>query len=113
MARRKLASERARRLEVQAQILQGIGRVFFMCTCLAIGFVAVSTAVPQKRQLDALELKLEKAKARELEVLAKREICEIEQRALRTDPNFLENHARDRLNSYRPGERILKFRTED
>jgi hypothetical protein len=111
MAKRKLASERARRLEVRARILQGAGRVFFMITCLAVGFVVVSTAVPQKRRLEALEGKLEQAKERERKTLAEREYYEIEHQALRTDPEFLEIHARDRLDYYREGEKVLKFRS--
>jgi cell division protein FtsB len=77
--------------------------------CLAVGFVVVATAVPQKRKLEELQSKLEKTKAREREVFAEREYYEIEHRALREDPEFLEIHARDRLNYYREGERVLKF----
>jgi len=82
----------------------------FVVLCMAVGFVVVATAVPQKRKLVELEDKLAKVKAREREVLAERESCEIEHRALREDPAFLEIHARDRLNYYREGERVLKFR---
>lgn len=110
MAKRKLAVERARRLEARARILQGTGRVFFIIASLSVGFVVVSTAVPQKRQLKLLEAKLEQTKEREQKVLEEREYSEIEHQALRTDPAFLEIHARDRLDYYREGERVLKFR---
>lgn len=79
---------------------------------MAIGFVVVATAFPQRRALEKLEAKLELAKQREAAVLADREYHQIEHRALREDPTFLEIHARDRLDYYREGERILKFRTE-
>ena len=49
------------------------------------------------------------AKEREEKVLADREYHQIEHRALREDPEFLEIHARDRLDYYRAGERVLKF----
>jgi hypothetical protein len=79
---------------------------------MAIGFVVVATAFPQRRALEKLEAKLELAKQREAAVLADREYHQIEHRALREDSTFLEIHARDRLDYYREGERILKFRTE-
>ncbi len=84
----------------------------FVVFCMAIGFVVVATAFPQRRALEKLETKLELAKQREATVLADREYHQIEHRALREDPTFLEIHARDRLDYYREGERILKFRTE-
>ena len=83
---------------------------FFLLVCIAMGFVVVATAVPQKRKLEELEGKLKQAKAREQEVLAEREYYQIEHLALREDPTFLEIQARDRLKYYRPGERVLKFR---
>lgn len=85
-------------------------RVVFAVLGLSIGFVVVSTGVPQKRRLEELEVKLEQAKNREEEVLAKRGYCEIEHQALRNDPEYLELQAYDRLGWYREGERILKFR---
>ena len=110
MARRKLAIEKVRRLEARTQVIQWAGRGVFVVACLAMGFVVVATALPQKRKLNELETKLEKAQAREQEVLSERECYEIEHRALQEDPAYLEIHARDRLNYYREGERVLKFR---
>jgi hypothetical protein len=110
MAKRMLAIERVRRLEARTQVFQWAWRGFFVVACLALGLVVVATALPQKRKLYELEAKLDNAKAREQEVLSERESFEIEHRALREDPAFLEIHARDRLNFYREGERVLKFR---
>lgn len=83
-----------------------------MVFCMAIGFVVVATAIPQRRELDKLEVKLKAAKSREEVVLAERDYHLIEHRALREDPSFLEIHARDRLDYYRQGERVLKFKRE-
>ena len=80
-----------------------------MATCLAVGFVVVSTAAPQKRRLEAMEAKLAQTKEREQKVLDEREYHEIEHTALLKDPEFLEIQARDRLDYYREGERVLKF----
>ena len=79
---------------------------------MAIGFVVVATAFPQRRALEKLEAKLELAQQCEDRINADREYHEIEYRALREDPSFLEIHARDRLDYYREGERILKFRDQ-
>lgn len=100
------------RLEARTRMIDGAGRMVFVAFCVAIGFVVVATAFPQRRALDKLEAKLELAKQREATVLADREYHQIEHRALREDPAFLEIHARDRLDYYLQGERVLKFRGE-
>jgi hypothetical protein len=43
-------------------------------------------------------------------VVAQRDHRNIELRALREDPMFLEIHARDRLDYCREGERVLRFK---
>lgn len=92
-------------LRVSAQA--GLAAVF-----LSLGFVVYATSVPQQHRLEEMQARLERAKAREREVRRELEICEIEHKALKTDPEFIEVHARDRLNLYRPGERVLKFRPD-
>lgn len=99
------------RLEARTRVIQGAGRVTFVVFCMAIGFVVVATAFPQRRELEKLEAKLHLAKERESGILADREYHQIEYRALKEDPAFLEIHARDRLDYYREGERVLKFRS--
>lgn len=112
VAKRKHAGVKLTRLEARTRVIQGASRVGFVMFCMAIGFVVVATAVPQRRELDKLEVKLKAAKEREQAVLADREYHNIEHRALREDPAFLEIHARDRLDYYRVGERVLKFKRE-
>lgn len=94
-------------------MLQGVGRVFFGIACLALGFVAVATSVPQRKKLEAMEAELELVKAREREVAMERDFVEIEYQALRSDPAYLEVQARDRLDYFRDGERVLKFRNSN
>lgn len=84
----------------------------FVSFCMAVGFVVVATAFPQRRELERLEAKLKIAQEHEATIVADKEYHEIEYRALREDPAFLEIHARDRLDYYREGERVLKFRSE-
>lgn len=107
-----MAGVKLKRLEARTRFIQGASRVALVGFCLAIGFVVVATAFPQRRELDRLEGKLKLAKDREQSILADREYHQIEYRALKEDPAFLEIHARDRLGYYNEGERILKFRGE-
>ncbi|HEX7261715.1 MAG TPA: hypothetical protein VF258_07860 [Luteolibacter sp.] len=112
MAKRTLAGVKLTRLEARTRVIQGAGRMAFVGFCMAFGFVVVATAFPQQRELARLEAKLALAKEREASVVADREYHQIEHRALKEDAAFLEIHARDRLDYYRPGERVLKFRDQ-
>lgn len=112
MAKRSTKGVQLKRLEARSRAIHGLRRIAFWMFCLAVGFVVVATAFPQRRELERLEAKLAVVKEREEEVLADREYHQIEFVALREDPAFLEIHARDRLDYYRAGERILKFSKE-
>jgi hypothetical protein len=112
MAKRSTKGVQLTRLQARTKLFNGLMGGAFWLFCLAVGFVVVATAFPQWRELARLETKLAIAKEREEAVLADREYHQIEFIALREDPTFLEIHARDRLDYYREGERVLKFRTE-
>jgi len=112
MAKRKLAGVKLTRLEARTRVIQGASRLAFVTFCMSVGFVVVATAFPQRRELARLEAKLKLAKDREESVAADKEYHQVEYRALREDPAYLEIHARDRLDYYREGERVLKFRNE-
>ena len=109
MAKQRITGVKLTHLEARVRVIQGAGRFVFVAFCVAIGFVVVATALPQQREVEKLESKLELAKAREKEVLTDRDNHQIELKALRGDREFLEIQARDRLEYYRPGERVLKF----
>lgn len=98
------------RLEARTRAIRGATKLALIACCLSLGFVVVATAFPQRRTLEKLEAKLALVKEREIEVLAKRDHRNIELRALREDPAFLEIHARDRLDYCREGERVLRFK---
>jgi cell division protein FtsB len=83
-----------------------------MACCVALGFVVVATAFPQRRTLEKLEANLKLAQERERLVAAERDYRRIELRALREDPAYLEIQARDRLDYFREGERVLRFRRD-
>jgi len=110
MAKKRMAATKLTRLEARTRAIQGAGRVALMACCLSMGFVVVATAFPQKREVDQLERKLDLAKEMEKEVLAERNHRQIQLKALREDPKYLEIHARDRLDYSKPGERVLRFK---
>lgn len=99
-------------LEARGRVIQWVKKFALMGCCVAGGFVVVATAFPQRRTLEKLEANLKLAQERERLVVAERDTRRIELRALREDPGYLEIHARDRLDYYREGERVLRFRRD-
>ncbi len=112
MVRKRIEAAKLTRLEARTRMIRGAGRLVFIAFGVALGFVVLATAVPQRRQLDKLEARLEQAKDRERVILAEREQRSIELRALREDPAYLEIHARDRLDYCLEDERILRFQRD-
>jgi cell division protein FtsB len=78
-------------------------------TALSFGCLVIAYAYPQKRENDKLQAKLHRAQEREIATLEIKQHREIELHALREDQAYLEIHARDRLNYYREGEKVLRF----
>lgn len=109
MSKQRIAGVKLTRLEARIRVIHGAGRFVFVALCVALGFVVVATAFPQRREMERLEAKLKLSKDQEKLIIQEREYRQIECRALREDPAFLEIHARDRLDYYREGERVLKF----
>ncbi len=102
--------ENLKRLHARTRFFVFCQRCMILACGLSAGLVLVAMAMPQKRILDDLELALEEANERERAIYDEKRDYETELRALREDPEFLEIHARDRLDFHREGERILKFR---
>ena len=109
MARKKLTPRKLARIETTTRIFQGTNRLLWIASAVAFGLLITATSFPQKREYQKLQLKLKQTMEREEEILARKEHKKIELHALREDTAFLEVHARDRLNYYRPGERVLRF----
>jgi cell division protein FtsB len=112
MARARIEAAKVTRLEARTRAIRGAGRLVFILFCVALGFVVVATAVPQRRELRKLEARLKDARQREASIETEREFRSIELGALREDPAYLEIHARDRLDYCREGERVLRFRRD-
>ena len=100
------------RMEARTKMIDGLRRLVFVVFCAALGFVSVAMALPHRVKLNEMEQRLEEVKKREIAVLADRDNQVTEHRAIQEDPAFLEMHARDRLNLYQDGEKILKFKKD-
>lgn len=109
MARKQFTAKKLARVEASTRVAKGLNRILCFCVAIAFGLLIAATAMPQKARYDELQTKLHQTEAREAEALAKKEAKEIELHALREDIAYLEIQARDRLNYYRPGERVLRF----
>lgn len=109
MAAKRLETRTLTRMEARSRFCGWLVKCGVLAFCVSVGFVVVATAIPQLREVRDLELKLAAAQARERAVTAKRDHRRIELRALREDPEYLEIHARDRLDYCREGERVLRF----
>ena len=99
-------------MEARVRAIQGVGRVLMIVCSLSLGFVVVAMAFPEQRELESLEEKLAEAQANHQAVVDERDARQIELKALREDPEYLELHARDRLGYYLPGEKVLRFKSD-
>ncbi|MFK7850185.1 MAG: hypothetical protein AB8D78_04330 [Akkermansiaceae bacterium] len=112
MAKTKFTAKKLARLEATTRFIKGSNRLLSLTAAAAFGLLIAATAVPQKRENEKLQAKLRIAQAREQAVLDIKEHKEIQLHALREDSSYLEVQARDRLNYYREGERVLRFEAD-
>jgi cell division protein FtsB len=97
------------RLQRRTAGLRFLNRLAFAALFLSLGAVAVVMTLPQRKKTAEMEQALRDVRERECETLARREHHQAELRALKEDPKFLELKARDRLDMYREGEKVLRF----
>jgi cell division protein FtsB len=109
MAKKRVTEKKLAQMESANRLIQGINKLLCVGLAVAFGLLIAATAAPQKRELEKLQAKLRVAQAREQETLDRKEYKEIELQALREDPSYLEIQARDRLNYYHEGEKVLRF----
>lgn len=96
-------------MEAVTRCIKGMNRVLYVALAVAFGTLITATAIPQKRKFEELQTKLRMTEEREQNTIDKREHAAIRLHALREDTAYLEVQARDRLNYYREGERVLRF----
>jgi cell division protein FtsB len=109
MAKTKFTPQKLARLESRIRLIKGTNRLLYLFTALSFGSLVIASAYPQKRENDKLQARLRNTQDREQATLDIKEHREIELHALREDRAYLEIHARDRLNYYREGEKVLRF----
>lgn len=109
----KNSNVKLKRLEAQTRVICTFNRIIFAVMGLVLGMAVVASALPQKRKLEDLEFKLARAQEDEQRVLAEKEHREIEYRAMKEDPSFLELKAMDRLNLHREGERVYRIKRDE
>lgn len=108
--KRNITTARVTRLEARTRTYGVFAQVAFLVFCLAIGFVILAAAFPQREKLAQLETKLKAEQAREAAIVASKEDITSEFRAIRQDPAYLEIQGRDRLDYYREGEKVLRIK---
>lgn len=109
MARKHFTTEKIARMEIATRFIKGMNRLLNVMMAVAFGLLITATAIPQKRKFETLQTKLRMTEEREQDAIDRKEHAEIRLYALREDSAYLEVQARDRLNYYREGERVLRF----
>ncbi|MGB0291299.1 MAG: FtsB family cell division protein [Luteolibacter sp.] len=99
-------------MEARIRAIRSVTKVFMMTAALSFGFVVVALAIPERRKLEQIEEKLAEARRSQKVIFDERDAFQVELKALREDPEYLELHARDRLGYYLPGERVLRFKQD-
>jgi hypothetical protein len=99
-------------LEAQTQVIHAFNRIVFGVLGLVLGMAVVASALPQKRRLTDLEFELARVLEAEKKIVAEKEYREIEYRALKEDPQFLELKAMDRLNLHREGDKVYRMKRD-
>ncbi len=78
---------------------------------IVMGCVAVAIlALPQVRELRGMEGELVTVREREQRTMDEKDRKSRELAALRDDPEYLELMARDRLDLYKPGEKVIRVK---
>ena len=112
MAKPKFTAKKLARLEATTRFIKGSNRLLCLTTAIAFGLLIAATSIPQKKEYEKLQSKLRIIQSREQATLDIKEHKQIQLYALREDPAYLEVQARDRLNYYREGERVLRFKSD-
>ena len=112
MTKKRITAKKLARVESTTRLFQWVTRALYLCVAVAFGLLIAATAAPQKKEHDRLQAQLRAAQDREREALARKNHQRIELHALRKDTSYLEVQARDRLNLYREGERVLRFESD-
>ncbi|MBB5352193.1 cell division protein FtsB [Haloferula luteola] len=96
-------------MRAQTKAIRGMNGVILCLLGISIGALTVASAWPQRRKLDEKELELAQILEQERKVIAEKEDHQAALDAMRDDQEYLELHAVDRLNLYRPGTTVYRI----
>lgn len=108
--RKKQQPQQLKRLQAQTNVIHSMNKLLFACVGLALGCVVFATYFPAKRHLAELERKRDEALRQEQVVLREKEYHDQELKAMKTDMDFVELKAMDRLNIHKPGEKVFRIK---
>jgi cell division protein FtsB len=97
------------RLRAQTKVIRWLNGLLLCAFGLSVGGLVVASALPQKRQLEDKRAELARVEEARRRVQAEKEDAKAAQEALLSDPEYLELHARDRLNLRGPGEKVYRI----
>ena len=112
MRKNHFTPKKIARIRSRTRFIAGLNKFLYLTTAVAFGFLIFATAIPEKQEYEKLQAKLKNLEEREQTTIDRRQYREIQLHALREDQSYLEVRARDRLNYYRDGERVLRFETD-
>lgn len=92
--------------------LSFLNKVALVCLVLVTGAALLVLSIPEYEKVKKLRADLEIREAEELEVMLEKDRVTRMLKSLKTDPSYLELHARDRLDLYREGESVVRFQRQ-
>ena len=93
-------------------MIRGLNGIILCVLGASFGALTVASAMPQYRKLQEKREEYHRILEEEGRVVARKEDAKAASDAMREDPEYLELHAIDRLNLYRPGTRIYRIEHE-
>ena len=99
-------------MQARLRYIHAATLVSFAVFCLLAATLVFVNAIPEQKKLAELEAQLDAVKDSEQKILAEKEYRDNELRSLREDREYLELRARDRLDLYRAGEKVLRIRRQ-
>lgn len=100
-------------MRARTRFLRNCNILAFYLVAFLIAGVVGAKCLPEYNKLREQERKLAEIQEQELMVQEEADQQLREYRALEQDSSFLEIYGRDRLDYYKPGERVFRFSRED
>ena len=96
-------------LSLQSTALREARKLALLILCCGLPAYLYVLSVPEKKKLDELEAELKNVKREEKVALQANDRISREISAYKSNPEYLEIIARDHLNLYKEGERVIRI----